>query len=318
MAEVELPVRDSRIAVIGCGYVGTTCASALLQSHLVRELMLLDFDAARAEGEALDMQHAVPLGTPVRVFTGGYKEAAASDIVIIAAGVGGPPEQSRLELLGKNVAIIRQCVASLMAEGFAGILLIAANPVDVLARVAQLESGLPACKVIGSGTVIDTARLRGLVGEGLGIDARFVHAVVLGEHGDSSVAAWSMAHVGGIPLDQYPGADRLPARHDLLQQVHNAAARVVALKGNTRFAIAGCVLRICEAVVRNERSLLPVSTLMQGQYGLRGTYLSTGCILGAGGVEASLELPLDAAELQGLRASAAILDEAFATVAPAT
>jgi L-lactate dehydrogenase len=194
------------------------------------------------------------------------------------------------------------------------VLLVASNPVDVLARVAQLESGLAACKVIGSGTVIDTSRLRELLARKLDVDARHVHAFVIGEHGDSSVAAWSTASVGGIPLAEYPGAARLASRDALLQEVRHAAFQVIQLKGNTRFAIAACVHRICEAILRNERSILPVSTLLTGQYGLSGVYLSTPCIVGAGGVEAVLELPLDEGELAGLRASAAVLEGAFSSV----
>ena len=312
MPDSQFSFHDSRIAVIGCGYVGTTCASVLLQHHLMRELVLVDSDADRAEGEALDLQQAVPLGAPVTVMAGGYPEAAASDIVIMAAGAGGVAGESRLDLLDKNVAIVRQCVESLMAEGFDGILLLATNPVDVLARVAHLESGLHSCKVIGSGTVIDTSRLREFLGVKLGVDARHIHAMILGEHGDSSIAAWSSASVGGIPLAQFPGAVRLPTEQAMLQRVRDAADKVVKLKGNTRFAIAACVQRICEAILRNERSVLPVSAHLDGQYGLTGVYLSTPCIIGSGGVEAVLELPLTEEELAGLRASAGVLENAFA------
>ena len=308
--------RDSRIAVIGCGYVGTTCASVLLQNRLMRELVLIDHLPDKAEGEAIDMQQAVPLGMPVRIFAGTYRDAAASDIVIITAGASGTAKETRLDLLQRNVAIVRQCVAQLMSEGFDGVLLIATNPVDVLARVVQIESGLEACKVIGSGTVIDTSRLRDLLGEKLCVDARHVHAFVIGEHGDSSVAAWSMAYVGGLPLSAFPGAAELPPPEDMLREVREAGTKVISLKGNTRFAIAACVHRICEAILRNERSILPVSTLLDGQYGLKNVYLSTPCILGAGGVEAVLELPLDDSELAALRYSAVVLDHAFATVAP--
>lgn len=316
MPDSQFSFHDSRIAVIGCGYVGTTCASVLLQHHLMRELVLVDSDADRAEGEAMDLQQSVPLGEPVTVIAGGYKQAAASDIVILAAGAGGVAGGSRLDLLDKNVEIVRQCVASLMAEGFGGILLLATNPVDVLARVAHLESGLNSSKVIGSGTVIDTSRLRELLSLELGVDARHIHASILGEHGDSSIAAWSTASVGGIPLPKFPGAARLPTEQAMLQQVRDAGGKVVKLKGNTRFAIAACIQKICEAILRNERSVLPVSAYLDGQYGLRGVYLSTPCIIGSSGVEAVLELPLTAEELAGLRASAAVLENAFARLSP--
>ena len=199
-----------------------------------------------------------------------------------------------------------------MAEGFDGVLLIATNPVDVLTYIAQKESGLPASQIIGSGTLLDTERLRHILGEKLRVDPRSVHASVIGEHGDSSVAVWSAAQVAGIPLAKYPGANSLPSKEELLTGVRHAGPEVAALKGNTCFAIASCVTRICEAILRDERSVLMVSTLMNGQYGLRDVSLSTPCIVGGCGVESALELLLSADEQKALEASAAILQQAYA------
>ncbi len=307
----------TRIAIIGCGNVGTACAYALLLSSTVRELILIDHDSDKARGEAMDLEHAVPLGAPVRVMAGSYKDAAESAIVILTAGVPSTPGESRLDLLDRNVTIVIDCVHSLMAENFNGILLITTNPVDILAHVAQKVSGLPACRVIGSGTTIDTARLRAMLGIHLSVEARAIHAFVIGEHGDSSLVAWSSAHIGGIPLTLYPGADRLPSETELVAQVRQSAPKVVELKGNTCFAIASCVTRICEAILHDEHTILPVSTLIEGPYGIHDTYLSTPCILGADGVERVLTLQLDDAEHMAIQASAKTLHDAVSSSANA-
>jgi len=314
MSEKASTSRDRRVSIIGCGNVGTACAYALVLDPLIRELVLIDQDGSKAEGEAMDLQHAVPLGAPVKVSAGSYKQAAESAIVILTAGAASKSGESRLDLLERNVAITRECVKQLMAEHFGGILLITTNPVDVLTQIAQQESGLPVNQVLGSGTVIDTARLRALLGEALGVDARAVHAYVIGEHGDSAVAAWSAAQIAGIPLGSYPGAEKLPPYDELLTSVRQAAPEVVAKKGNTCFAIASCVTRICEAILRDEHTVLAVSTLMEGQYELQSVYLSTPCIVGASGVERVLQLPLSAEEHNALHASAQVLQSAVAKV----
>jgi L-lactate dehydrogenase len=307
-----MPSPRTRISIIGCGHVGTSCAYAILQHHLAREIVLIGDTEAHVHGEALDLQQAVPLGTPVKIFAGSYKDAAASAIVIMTVGVAAKFSGSRLDMLAGNIVIVRSCLQKLMAEGFDGVLIIATNPVDVLTYVAQQESGLPASQVIGSGTLLDTERLRHILGEGLSVDPRSVHASVIGEHGDSSVAVWSAAQVAGIPLAHYPGADTLSSQQELLASVRHAGPEVAALKGNTCFAIAACVTRICEAILRDERSVLLVSTLMTGQYGLRDVSLSTPCIVGRCGVESTLELQLNAEEQRALEASAAILQQAYA------
>ena len=305
------PQTDSlnRIAIIGCGHVGATSAYALMMSGIAREIVLVDQDTARAEGEAMDLQHAVPLARPVRLWAGDYKDAAQSAIVVIAAGVGSRPGETRLDLLGRNVVVVRDCMKQLLAEGFAGLVLMTTNPVDVLAQVAQAESGLPTERVIGSGTVLDSARLRAMLGAELGVEARSVHAYIIGEHGDSEVAAWSSAHVAGVHLREYceSGGIECPDFDTLLERVRRAAPEIVKHKGYTSFAIASCVARICEAVVRDERSVLPVSTMMRGQYGIGDVYLSLPCVVGQRGVERIIELPLDKSEQAGLLRSADVL-----------
>jgi L-lactate dehydrogenase len=301
-----------RISVIGCGHVGVTCAHALLQSRLCREIVLVDEDQERVRGEALDLRQATPFDTPVKIYAGDYTDAAASEIVILTVGAPGKFSGSRLDLLAGNVGIIRSCVGKLMTENFVGTLLVATNPVDILTFVAQNESGLPLGKVVGSGTLIDGLRLRSLLGEKLRVDPRSVHIQVIGEHGDSSVAVWSAAQVAGLPLALYPGADALPPQEELLASVRRAGPEVVALKGNTCFAIAACVIRICEAIARDERSVLVVSTLMTGQYGLHDVCIGSPCVIGENGVESVHELRLDLAEQKALEASAAVLRHAYA------
>jgi L-lactate dehydrogenase len=307
-----MPTHRTRITVIGCGHVGTSCAYALLQNHLAREIVLIGDTENLVRGEALDLQQAVPLGTPVKIFAGTYKDAAASSIAIITVGTPGKFSGSRLDMLAGNAIIVRSCISKLMAEGFDGVLLIATNPLDVLTYIAQTESGLPVGQVTGTGTLLDTERLRHILGEKLNVDARSVHVAVIGEHGDSSVAVWSAAQVAGIPLAQYPGADTLPSQEELLTSVRHAGPEVAALKGNTCFAIAACVTRICEAILRDERSVLMVSTMMTGQYGLKDVSLSTPCIVGNCGVETVLELRLNEVEQKSLEASAAVLKHAYA------
>jgi L-lactate dehydrogenase len=307
-----MPSHHTRISIIGCGHVGTSCAYAILQNHLAREIVLIGDTEDHVHGEALDLQQAVPLGTPVKIFAGTYKEAATSSIVILTVGSPAKFAGSRLDMLADNVSIVRGCLQRLMAEGFDGVLLIATNPVDVLTYIAQKESGLPPSQVIGSGTLLDTERLRHILGERLNVDPRSVHAAVIGEHGDSSVAVWSAAQIAGVPLVCYPGADTLPDQEELLARVRRAGPEVATLKGNTCFAIASCVTRICEAILRDERSVLMVSTLMTGQYGLHDVSLSTPCIVGSCGVELALELRLNQAEQKALEASAAVLQRAYA------
>lgn len=309
----ESTTEGSRITIIGAGAVGVTCAYALVLKGTAREIVLINRDPRKAEGEASDLQHAVPLGQPVKVIAGDYRDAAKSAIVIFAAGAASSDKaETRLELLEKNAEILRDCIRKLKAETFAGVLLVASNPVDILTYIAQQESGLPHSQVIGSGTVIDTNRLRTLLGEKLGIEARSVHGYVIGEHGDSSVAVWSGTRVAGMPLASYPGAEDLPSSNELLEEVRNAGPEVLELKGNTCYAIASCIERICEAILRNERSVLTVSARLNGQYRLQDVCLSTPCVLGSHGVEKVLELPLSDSEMQDLHRSAAVLRNAFA------
>jgi len=301
--------RSDCVAIIGCGHVGAQSAYSLIQRGVAREVLMVDVDERRAEGEAMDLRHAVPLARPVRVWSGSYEDAARAAIVVITAGVGGRPGESRLDLLGRNVVVVRAILKRLIEAGFDGIVLMTTNPVDVLAQVAQEESGLQAARVIGSGTVLDTARLRAMLGDALGVEARSIHAHIIGEHGDSEIAVWSAARVAGVPIRDFCGDSDCPDFDDLLRRVRRAAPDIIERKGYTSFAIASCVARICEAILRDERTVLPVSTMMRGQYGIDGIYLSSPCVVGRNGVERIIELPLDAMEHAGLHASAKVLSQ---------
>jgi L-lactate dehydrogenase len=320
--------KDSRrVAVIGAGNVGAATAFALLHSAVAGEIILVDKDNQKAEGEAMDLSHAAPLlGPPVRVSAGNYAEAAQSAIAVVTAGVDSKPGETRLDLLERNAPIMRACVSELRNHGFNGVLIVVTNPADVLAYVAQETSGLPPEQVIGSGTLIDTARLRQTLAESLNVEPRAVHAYVLGEHGDSSVTALSCAQVAGVPLRQFAEGSGVKLNQDeITERVRRAAYEVVERKGHTAFAIGAAVTRICEAilrdehaVLRDEHAVLPVSVRMSGQYGgIENVYLGTPCIVGAGGIECIIELPLDARESNDLRASAKVVTEAIRSLGEA-
>jgi L-lactate dehydrogenase len=298
--------------VVGCGHVGATSAYALLTRGVAREVVLVDADPRRAEGEAMDLQQAAALARPVEVRAGDWSDAAGAGVVVVAAGAGGRPGESRLDLLGRNAAVVRDVMENLLRHNFGGIVLMTTNPVDVLAQLAQEFSGLPVERVIGSGTVLDSARLRAMLGRRLGVEPRSVHAHVIGEHGDSEIAAWSSARVAGVPVREFcEGAGiECPDFDELLARVRRAAPDIIERKGYTSYAIASCVARICEAVLRDEHSVLPVSTRLSGQYGVEGVYLSLPCVVGRAGVERVIEIPLDEAERAGLRASAELLRRA--------
>ncbi len=310
MQSFQLKHRLDRIAIIGCGHVGSTSAFSLLQSGIAEEIMLFDQDSDLLAGEVMDLQHSVPLNHPTKIWAGEFDELELADIIVIAAGAGTKPGESRLELLNRNVSVIREIVRNISKTKFDGIYLMTTNPVDILAQVIQRESELPVSRVISSGTVLDTARLRMIIGEKLGIEARSVHAYIIGEHGDSEIATWSSATIAGKRLSDFAEEYDLDYS-EILQTVRTAAPDIVKTKGYTAFAIASCVVRICEAILRNERSVLPVSTLTTGQYGISDIYLSLPCIVGRNGVERIIEVPLDDEETAGLKTSAEILKERF-------
>lgn len=303
----------NRVAIIGCGHVGSTSAYSLLMNGSAEEIVLIDKDRDKLLGETMDLQHSVPLARPVRIWAGDFPDTKDADIAVIAAGAGTVPGETRLNLLSRNITVIRTIVNELVENGFEGIILMTTNPVDILAQVAQEESGLPMGKVIGSGTVLDTARLRVLLGSELGIEARSIHSYIIGEHGNSEIATWHATRIGGSPIKDFLVEKNLDL-NEILDDVRNAAPNIVRHKGYTSFAIASCVTRICEAILRDEKAILPVSVMTDGQFDISGVYLSLPCVVGSDGVERIIEIPLDDSELKGLNASAEVLLETLKQV----
>ena len=305
-----------KAGIIGCGNVGASIAFSLMQRGIFSSLVLVDVDRARAEGEAMDLSHGLPYTAAMTISAGDYGDLADCGLIIITAGAGQKPGETRLDLIGKNVRILADVVGKIKATAFEGILLVVSNPVDILTWEAQRLSGYPASRVIGSGTVLDTARLKQLLGRRLSVDSRSVHAFIIGEHGDSELAVWSGANVSGIDLNHFCELrgfmDHDRAMEELYRGVRDSAYEIIARKGATYYGIAMAVARIAEAIVKDEQAVLPVSTVLQGEYGLHDMAMSIPAVIGKDGVKTVLEIPLSSAEHDALYASAAQLREAIA------
>lgn len=306
-------VNPRKAAVIGCGFVGSATAFTLMQSRLFSELVLLDVNMEKADGEAKDIAHGIPFAGQMKIYAGTYDDAADAAIIIITAGANQKPGETRLDLVQKNTAIYQSIIPEIVKRDFGGILLIVSNPVDILTYVALKLSGLPENRVLGSGTVLDTARLKYALGEHLGVDSRNVHSFIIGEHGDSEIAAWSSTNVSGIPLNDFCEM-RGHFNHDaamdaIAEKVKNSAYEIISKKQATYYGIAMSVKRICECIVRNERSILPVSAMMHGEYGIEDITLSMPAIVGIGGVETHVPIALSEEEAEKLVESAKKLKE---------
>lgn len=297
-----------KVTVVGAGRVGSTFAYTLAGTGLAREIVIVDADAGRAEGEAMDIVHAVPFHRPVAVRPGTLADAAGSAVTVITAGAAQRPGETRPMLLQRNVEALREIVAGVVAANPGGLLLVATNPVDALTWAALQMSGLPSARVIGSGTVLDSARLRAELAAHYRVDARNVHAYVLGEHGDSEFVAWSTATLGNMGLAEYCAATGMSCSpremEEIALRVRNAAYEIIRRKGATNFAIAASLTRIIEAIVRDESSVLTVSTLVRGEYGIRDVCLSLPAIVGREGVQRVLPVPLAPGEVAALQRSA--------------
>lgn len=304
-------VNIRKAAMVGCGFVGAASAFALMQSGLFSELVLLDANRTRAEGEALDISHGLPFAKPMKIYAGDYSDLADAAIIIVTAGAGQKPGETRLDLVKKNVAIFHSIIPQITRVNREAILLIVANPVDILTCVAARLSGYPEGRVFGTGTVLDTARLKFLLGEHLSVDPRSVHAFIIGEHGDSEIVAWSSANVSGVPLNRFCEMrghyDHEAAMHALAESVKNSAYEIIEKKQATYYGIAMSVRRICEAIVRDEKSILPVSSLQHGDFGLEHVALSIPAVVGRNGVETTVPIQLSPEETEALRHSAETL-----------
>jgi len=305
-----------RIAVVGAGNVGATFAYSVMLSGLASEIVLLDADRARAEGQAMDLDHAVPFNQPVRVWAGGYEDCKGALVTMVSAGASQRPGESRLDLLKRNIAVFREVIGEIAAVNPEGIILVATNPVDVLTYAAYKISGLSRRRVFGSGTILDTARFRTLLANHFDVDPRSLHAHIIGEHGDSEVPVWSLANIAGVRLADL-GGEGWPkyepkAMEEIFLKTRDAAYHIIERKGATYYAVASGLLRIVEAIVRDQSTVLSASSLLSGQYGLSNVCLSLPTVINRRGVARVLQLDLDASELEKLTRSAEILSASIA------
>lgn len=308
-----------KAAIIGCGFVGASSAFSLVHKGLFSELVLIDANHAKAEGEAMDLSHGRPFTSPMKIYAGTYDDISDCSLIIITAGANQKPGETRLDLVHKNIAIFKSIIPEITKRNFEGILLIVANPVDILTYAALKISGYPKEWVLGSGTVLDSARFRYLLSEHLNVDSRSVHAYIIGEHGDSELAVWSSANVSGIGINDFCEL-RGHYEHDeamdrIYRTVRDSAYEIIERKGATYYGVAMAVSRIAESIIRNEHSVLPVSSLMEGEYGLTDLCISVPTIVSAKGAEQVLEIPLSQEEKEKLLKSAAelkkVLDSAI-------
>lgn len=302
---------SSKIAVIGTGFVGSTIAYALLHRGVATELVLIDTDEARAEGEAMDLSHALPFCKNAVVRTARIEELDGADLAIVAAGRNSVPGETRLDLLKDNAGRIRRICAALKTWRRRPVVLVVSNPVDVLTELAARELGWKPGTILGSGTTLDTARLKTLLGARFGLDPHSIHGYILGEHGDSEFAAWSTVGAGGVNVRRWPDFDEKEARR-LFEEVRRAAYEIIRRKRATYFAIGAAVAVISEAILRDQHTVLPVSVPAGSRYGVSGVCLSLPCVLGRAGVERVLEPELEPSELEALRRSGRVLAEALA------
>jgi L-lactate dehydrogenase len=309
--ETQSPSHPMRVAVVGVGNVGASFAYALVLSGLASELVLIDLDQRRAEGEAMDLAHAVPFTKPIRVWAGDYADCHGAAVTVITAGAAQKPGESRRDLIQRNATIFGSIIPRVAAANPNGVIVITTNPVDVLSYQSWKQSGLPPSRVIGSGTILDTARFRSLLSERFGVDAHSVHAFIVGEHGDSEVPIWSSANIAGMHLREFCTANGLPydeaEMEVLFERTRDAAHEIIARKGATYYAVGAGLLRIVEAIIRDGRTVLSVSSLIEDYYGISDVYLSLPCVVNRNGVERILRLDLSPAEVTGLRQSAAVL-----------
>jgi len=307
-------IQRRTIGIIGTGNVGMAAAYALFLKQVVGELILIDQEPRRAEGEAMDLMHGQPYVGHITVRSGTYQDLASAQVVVICAGVGQRPGESRLDLLNRNADVLRQITEQLDRHAPEAVLIIATNPVDILTYAVQQITRRPHQRVIGTGTMLDTGRFRALLGRHYGVDPRSVHAYILGEHGDSEVPLWSTATIGGVSIvdnvvREHP-FERKPMQQ-LFIQVRDAAHRIIDRKGYTNTAIGAVITRLAEAILQDQKSVLTVSTRISNEYGLSDLCLSIPAVIGLGGMEGKIMPQLDMEEMEGMRQSAGVLRDSL-------
>jgi len=307
-------INKGKVTIIGSGFVGSTTAYTLMRDGIVSEMVIIDINRNKVEGDVLDMNHGMSFVKPVKLYAGDYSDIKGSDMVIITAGVGQRPNETRIDLLKRNAAVFDSIIDSMLPYlDEHTLILVVTNPVDILTYYTIKKSGLPANRVFGSGTVLDTSRLKYLLSEHTGIDSRNIHAYVLGEHGDSEVAAFSTTNIAGMDIDMFCRTCGECKDHiniyKIAEKVRNAAYEIIEKKGSTYYAVALAVERIVTCVLRDENSILTVSSLINDLYGINDVCLSVPTIVNSSGIAKQLEIPLSEEELAALRKSAAILKE---------
>ncbi|PYZ98628.1 L-lactate dehydrogenase [Alteribacter lacisalsi] len=311
----EYGSKITRVAVIGTGFVGSSYAFAMINQNVADEMVLIDLNKSKAEGDAMDLNHGLPFGSPMRVWAGDYSDCADADIVVITAGANQKPGETRLDLIEKNAKIFESIVGDVMDSGFNGIFIVATNPVDILSYATWKFSGLPMERVIGSGTILDSARFRFLLSDYLNLDVRNIHAYILGEHGDTELPVWSQARVGLEPLSRYiekykPEASQADL-DSIFENVRDAAYDIIEKKGATHYAIALGMIRLTKAVLRNENSILTVSTLLEGEYGEEDLYIGVPAVVNETGIQQIVEIDLNEEEAKAFRHSAKTIKDAM-------
>jgi L-lactate dehydrogenase len=307
-----------KVGVVGSGLVGSTAAYALVMRGVGREIVLVDRNEARAAAEADDIRHAVPFAHPLEVRSGGYADLAGCRAVVLCAGVGQKPGESRLQLLRRNAAVFREVVPSVLKYAPDAVVIVATNPVDVMTHLAArfaAEVGVPAGRVFGSGTTLDTARFRSLLGARCGVDAHHVHGYVVGEHGDSEVLTWSLVSIGGMPLEAFARLRGVelsdPVRAGIDEKVRRAAYTIIGGKGATYYGIGCALARIVDAVLHDQRSILTVCAPTPDVLGVRDVTVALPRLVGGPGVIETFPLPLNTAEQSQLRTSARVIRDAL-------
>ncbi len=308
--------RARKVVIIGAGSVGSTFAYALAQSGAVDEIVIRDIDENLARGQVMDLAHGLPFYPNVQIHLGSQQDYRDAHLIVMTAGSKQRPGESRLDLLQRNARIIENTMDEITGAGSQAVLLVVSNPVDILTYIAQQRAHWPAGRIIGSGTVLDSARFRYLLAQHCSVDVHNVHAYILGEHGDSEFAAWSMTHVAGIRFDEYcqlcGGCSEWQAeRARIVETVRTSAYHIIDYKGATYFGVAQALVRITSAILRNEKSVLTVSTILDGEFGLSGVSLGVPAILGEAGVERVLQPELPPDEKAALNHSAEVLKQAI-------
>ncbi|HQU57801.1 MAG: L-lactate dehydrogenase [Phaeodactylibacter sp.] len=308
--------KSRKVVIVGAGDVGATFAFSLAQSGLADEIVLIDVNKNLLAGQVLDLSHGLPFFPPVSIQEGDKEDYADAQAIVITAGASQRPGESRLSLLQRNARIIESIVDDIVEQGSAAVIMVVANPVDVLTRVALERSGWDRGRIIGSGTVLDSARFRYLISKYCGVGVHNVHAYILGEHGDSEFAAWSLTNIGGIPVDTFclengTMQSWLKDRTRIEEQVRHSAYHIIDYKGSTNFAVGQALVRIIGAILRNQSSMLTVSTSLQGEYGLENVCISVPCLVDGDGVKRIIKAELPEEEAMALNRSAEVLQEAY-------